>query len=238
MCKFSKFTLGALVASSITSSACANWYDGVFVGAEANYNIKSKLKAHYNVQITNAVGDFDTDNGQFGLGLKVGYDLDFMRVYGAINHNFEAKSDSAISAYSSFDEKPKWSGNDFILGADWTPKFSLGGVDFKGILGAYGGLSYLDLKYNAVNNAPGGDTFKFDSSLDGFVYGAKFGAIYELNKMGEVEFGFKFDNAKYGNENLSFVVCNYGNCTTINGMEVSNAKRTNLGLFVGYNYKF
>ena len=39
--KFNKFALGALIVSSLVSVSCANWYDGVFVGVEGKYNLKS-----------------------------------------------------------------------------------------------------------------------------------------------------------------------------------------------------
>ena len=230
--KFSKFALGALIVASITSSAVA---DGLFVGAEAKYNLKSKFSTSWDTGF--ATVSVDTDDSPFALGLKVGYDFDLFRVYGAINHNFEAKDSVVVIgplAGVSVPEEFKWSGNDFVLGADWTPKFSLAGLDFKGALGAFAGISKIDVEYYMGDNI---GSFSADYSQNGFIYGAKLGAIYDLEKMGEIEFGLKFDQAKYSDKDFQLKECGGGTCIS-NPATAKDTKRTNIGVFVGYNYKF
>ena len=43
--KFNKFALGAVLVSSIISSACAN---GLFIGADGEYNFNSKYNFFWN----------------------------------------------------------------------------------------------------------------------------------------------------------------------------------------------
>ena len=229
--KFSKFALGALIAASITSSAVAVNLDGFFVGAEGKYNFKSQIKSGWG-DATEAY-KFDADDSLFALGLKVGYDFDLWRVYGAINHNFEAKDSLAVVGPAlglPILEELKWSGNDFVLGADWTPKFNLAGLDFKAILGAFAGISKIDVKYFAQDGA---DTMTSDYSQDGFIYGLKLGGIYQINQNNEIEFGLKYDKAKYDDKNIALNMSG-----TLAPMTAKDTKRTNLGVFVGYNYKF
>lgn len=243
MCKFSKFTLGALVASSITSSACANWYDNIFAGVEADYNFASdiSLQVKNHVSISPFNGNMSDDAQTFGFGAKLGYDFDIARVYGAYNHNFKAKADTNYwdsSLYSNYisSGEIKWNSNDFILGADYTPKFSISRIDFKAVLGAFGGLSKIDIKHEERGvNIYG--LAQMQGSLNGFIYGLRLGSIYEINKNNEVEFGFKFSQAKYSDKDTTINVCNSMNCFEEN-LKLSDTKLTNKGVFVGYNYKF
>ena len=247
MYKFSKFSVTLALAASLASTASANWYDGVFVGAEGKYNLKSELETSWNIPLASLSQSINADESSFGLGLKVGYDFDFMRVYGAYNYNPETKTTYTVPAPFMYpptliEGQLKHSGNDFILGADWTPKFSLAGLDFKGILGAFAGISKIDVEhyFNASNTPMGpGSYYKMDYSQDGVIYGIKLGAIYDLNKFGEVEFGFKFDSAKY--DDIDTVFFQYDaniNASLTHQAKITNAKRKNMGLFVGYNYKF
>ena len=232
-----KFSIAAVLAASLVSSAVAIDLDGVFVGAEGKYNFKSELETSLNLPTLGFSRSFNADESSFGLGLKVGYDFDFMRVYGAYNHNFEAKATDiglvAALVGMAIPEELKYSGNDFILGADWTPKFSLAGLDFKGILGAFAGISKIDVDYSIADSL---GSVKLDYSQDGFIYGLKLGAIYEAAKQHEIEFGFKFDSAKYDDKDTTMVECS-GTCV-YEPAKISDAKRTNMGVFVGYNYKF
>nr|MBP3725566.1 hypothetical protein [Campylobacter sp.] len=97
MRKFSKFGVAAAIATSLVSSAVAIDLDGVFIGAEGKYNFKSELETSWNMHTMGFLTSFNADESSFGLGFKVGYDFDFMRVYGAYNHNFEAKADIGLS---------------------------------------------------------------------------------------------------------------------------------------------
>ena len=239
MRKFSKFGAIAVLASSLVSSAAANWYDGVFVGIEGKYNIKSKFETKWTENTAPFMMNFNIDDSAFGLGLKVGYDFDLWRIYGAYNYNPKikdnAKNFALITSYT--DENFEYSTNDFILGADWTPKFSMFGLDFKGALGAFAGISKIDVKYHTFDTLSSADVSS-DYSQDGFIYGLKLGAIYDFDKFGEVEFGIKFDSAKYDDKDaLLSGIDSYGSDVAYK-TKISDTKRTNTGVFVGYNYKF
>nr|MBP3724373.1 hypothetical protein [Campylobacter sp.] len=237
MKKFSKFGAIAILASSIVSGACANWYDGVFVGVEGKYNIKSKFETKWTENITPFMMNLNIDDSVFGLGLKVGYDFDLWRIYGAYNHNFEAKDSVAFIGPAlgiSVAEELKYSTNDFLIGADWTPKFNIAGLDFKAILGAFAGISKIDVEYFAQDSVA---IHTSDYSQNGFIYGLKLGGIYEINQNNEIEFGLKFDQAKYSDKDFQIKECIGGTCIQI-PTTAKDAKRTNIGVFVGYNYKF
>ena len=235
--KFSKFALGALIASSIVSSAVAVNLDGFFVGAEGNYIFKSNAKIDAIAKSTLASDvSLNAKDNIFKLGLKIGYDFDNFRAYMSYLHNFQAKDDSSVNIANylptTYNMSYSWESDDFAIGADWTPKFSLGGIDFKAILGAFAGISFLDVKYEN-DIIVGGSlyaSYDTDFSQNGFVYGVRLGLIHEINKQNEIEFGLKFDQSKYKDKDINLASnISYG---------IQNTKRTNMGLFVGYNYKF
>ena len=202
--KFNKFALGALIASSLVSVSCASWYDNIYLGVEAGYNFSSKNKFSMNEfdnSAPNGVSSIshDASDSSPNFGLKVGYDLDFMRVYGGFIHNFKTKDSYKKQAYvyhnslhrivnATIQKEFEFASNDFVIGADWTPKFSLAGLDFKGILGAYTGYSKSNIKvnrslqYTDIGNAyTESENFEFDTNA--ILFGLKLGAIYELNKI-------------------------------------------------------
>ena len=201
-----KFSVAAVLAASLVSSAVAIDLDGFFVGASGDYNFKSQLKGDWYLEPLNMSSKFDFDESNFGLGLKIGYDFGEWRIYEAYSHTFESKSNNNIVSplllMPGLSEETKWSSNDFILGADWTPKFSLGGIDFKGIVGAFGGLSILDVKYLGTSAA---GNLTADYTQNGFIYGLRLGGIYEINKNNEIELGFKFDQAMYQETNIALI---------------------------------
>ena len=261
--KFNKFALGALIASSLVSVSSASWYDNIYLGAEAGYNFSSKNKFSMNEfdnSAPNGISSIshDASDSSPNFGLKVGYDLDFMRVYGGFIHNFKAKDSYKKQAYvyhdyfyrivnATIQKEFEFESNDFVIGADWTPKFALAGLDFKGILGAYTGYSKSNIKVNrslqytdSGNAYTESENFEFDTNA--FLFGLKLGAIYELNKNNELEFGFKFDTVSYKNKDTAISsaigtdgIYGYNVDST---RSIKDVKRTNMGVFVGYNYKF
>nr|MBP3725161.1 hypothetical protein [Campylobacter sp.] len=237
MNKFSKFGVAAVLAASITSSAVAVNLDGFFIGAQIGAN-KSKMNNFDKIvdigggitRNANPMTDSYSDIVP-NLGLKIGYDFDIARAYGLVRHNFEAEDNSNI--YNNMEywkTNINWSSNDFILGADFTPKFSLFNQNFKGILGLYTGYSILDVDFSFGSSIA---SLSHSYSQNGFIFGAKLGAIYDLKDKGELEFGFKFDQISYKDKTDGIDAGGVILTTTAKG-----AKFTNTGLFVGYNYKF
>lgn len=82
--------------------------------------------------------------------------------------------------------------------------------DFKLVLGGYTGYSRLKIKAVLPNETEKG-------SSKGWILGAKIGGEYSLDANNAIEFGFKADKTKYRKIDI---------------------KETNVGLYLGYNYKF
>ena len=105
----------------------------------------------------------------------------------------------------------KWNTHKFIVGADYTASLA---KDLKLVLGGYTGFSKLKVK--------GGDakTPMESVSTNGWILGAKVGAEYSIDENNAVEFGLKTDRTKY------------------RAIDDAKIEETNLGLYMGYTYKF
>ena len=158
-----------------------------------------------------------SDNGkskakkaQPGLGIKAGYDFDVARVYGAYIYDFQAKKSLGDEDGTII----KWKTHKFIVGADYTPSVA---KDLKLILGGYTGFSKL--KMDVFDTHDGSEK----GNATGWILGAKVGAEYSINENNAVEFGLKADRTDYGK---------------INKFNLVDIKETNIGLYMGYTYKF
>lgn len=158
-----------------------------------------------------------SDNGkskakkaQPGLGIKAGYDFDVARVYGAYIYDFQAKK----SLGDEDGTVVKWNTHKFIVGADYTPSVA---KDLKLILGGYTGFSKL--KLDVFDTHDGSEK----GNATGWILGARVGTEYSINENNAVEFGLKADRTDYGK---------------INKFNLVDIKETNVGLYMGYTYKF
>ena len=158
-----------------------------------------------------------SDNGkskakkaQPGLGIKAGYDFDVARVYGAYIYDFQAKK----SLGDEDGTVVKWNTHKFIVGADYTPNVA---KDLKLVLGGYTGFSKL--KLDVFDTHDGSEK----GNATGWILGARVGAEYSINENNAVEFGLKADRTDYGK---------------INKFNLVDIKETNVGLYMGYTYKF
>ncbi|WP_103607204.1 hypothetical protein [Campylobacter concisus] len=102
----------------------------------------------------------------------------------------------------------KWKKHSLLAGADYTPSIT---EDIKLVLGGYTGVSRLLISRDDENK-------KFYDT--GFVLGAKFGAEYLLDQNNILEAGMKTDYTFYKAD------------------DVSRVRESNIGLYVGYTYKF
>ena len=158
-----------------------------------------------------------SDNGkskakkaQPGLGIKAGYDFDVARVYGAYIYDFQAKKSLGDEDGTII----KWKTHKFIVGADYTPSVA---KDLKLVLGGYTGFSKLKLRGGDAENP------MESASTNGWILGARVGAEYSINENNAVEFGIKADRTDYGK---------------ISKFDFVDTKETNVGLYMGYTYKF
>ena len=102
----------------------------------------------------------------------------------------------------------KWKKHSLLAGVDYTPSIT---EDIKLVAGGYTGVSRLSITRDDVNK-------KFYDT--GFVLGAKFGAEYLLDQNNILEAGMKTDYTFYKAD------------------DVSKVRESNIGLYVGYTYKF
>ena len=158
-----------------------------------------------------------SDNGkskakkaQPGLGIKTGYDFDVARVYGAYIYDFKVKK----TANDEDKSVAEWKTHKFIVGADYTPSVA---KDLKLVLGGYTGFSKLKLRGGDAENP------MESASTNGWILGANVGAEYSINENNAVEFGIQADRTDYGK---------------ISKFDMIDAKETNIGLYMGYTYKF
>ena len=147
---------------------------------------------------------------QPGLGIKAGYDFDVARVYGAYIYDFKAKKSLGDEDGTII----KWKTHKFIVGADYTPSVA---KDLKLVLGGYTGFSKL--KMDVFDTHDGSEK----GNATGWILGARVGAEYSINENNAVEFGLKADRTDYGK---------------INKFNLVDIKETNVGLYMGYTYKF
>lgn len=193
----------------LSSLACLNAFaEGAFIGIDTDYSFRSEHK------IKN--GDDENvkfNDGQFGVGLKAGYDFDGFRVYA--KYSYDPK---ASKYFSDAKEDVKWETHKFVVGADYTPAIN---DDFKFVAGGYAG--YVRQNFNL---RPNNSKYNENFSINGIVLGAKVGGIYNIDKHNEIEFGYNIEYAKYSNKAL------------LDGGASNNHYETNHGLYLGYNYKF
>ncbi|EAI3388818.1 TPA: outer membrane beta-barrel protein [Campylobacter coli] len=199
-----------------SSSALAAEESGFFIGADAAY-VQTKVKGDLKHNKTGAVFNGDLSSSIPILGLRMGYRFnDLHRLYAAYNYSDEF---SDIIRTPNLRIEGDFNTHKFLLGYDFTPEI------FKRVRAVAGGyLGYaktsLDLKTSLLS---------LSQDFDGFVYGAKIGAIFELGASNEIEVGFKAEQIEYNTRNYYQ--------ETI-GSNFYDPRQTNYGLYLGYTYKF
>ncbi|EOX8229871.1 outer membrane beta-barrel protein [Campylobacter coli] len=199
-----------------SSSALAAEESGFFIGADAAY-VQTKVKGDLKHNKTGAVFNGDLSSSIPILGLRMGYRFnDLHRLYAAYNYSDEF---SDIIRTPNLRIEGDFNTHKFLLGYDFTSEI------FKRVRAVAGGyLGYaktsIDLKTSLLS---------LSQDFDGFVYGAKIGAIFELGASNEIEVGFKAEQIEYNTRNYYQ--------ETI-GSNFYDPRQTNYGLYLGYTYKF
>ncbi|ECM6579629.1 outer membrane beta-barrel protein [Campylobacter coli] len=199
-----------------STSALAAEESGFFIGADAAY-VQTKVKGDLKHNKTGAVFNGDLSSSIPILGLRMGYRFnDLHRLYAAYNYSDEF---SDIIRTPNLRIEGDFNTHKFLLGYDFTPEI------FKRVRAVAGGyLGYaktsIDLKTSLLS---------LSQDFDGFVYGAKIGAIFELGASNEIEVGFKAEQIEYNTRNYYQ--------ETI-GSNFYDPRQTNYGLYLGYTYKF
>ena len=199
-----------------SSSALAAEESGFFIGADAAY-VQTKVKGDLKHNKTGAVFNGDLSSSIPILGLRMGYRFnDLHRLYAAYNYSDEF---SDIIRTPNLRIEGDFNTHKFLLGYDFTPEI------FKRVRAVAGGyLGYaktsIDLKTSLLS---------LSQDFDGFVYGAKIGAIFEVGASNEIEVGFKAEQIENNTRNYYQ--------ETI-GSNFYDPRQTNYGLYLGYTYKF
>ncbi|EAH4670386.1 porin family protein [Campylobacter coli] len=199
-----------------SSSALAAEESGFFIGADAAY-VQTKVKGDLKHNKTGAVFNGDLSSSIPILGLRMGYRFnDLHRLYAAYDYSDEF---SDIIRTPKLRIESDFNTHKFLLGYDFTPEI------FKRLRAVAGGyLGYaktsIDLKTSLLS---------LSQDFDGFVYGAKIGAIFELGTSNEIEVGFKAEKIEYNTRNYY---------QEIIGSNFYDPRQTNYGLYLGYTYKF
>ncbi|EAH5921198.1 outer membrane beta-barrel protein [Campylobacter coli] len=211
--KFLSVIVGIALFSSL---ALAAEESGFFIGADAAY-VQTKVKGDLKHNKTGAVFNGDLSSSIPILGLRMGYRFnDLHRLYAAYNYSDEF---SDIIRTPNLRIEGDFNTHKFLLGYDFTPEI------FKRVRAVAGGyLGYaktsIDLKTSLLS---------LSQDFDGFVYGAKIGAIFELGASNEIEVGFKAEQIEYNTRNY------YQEAI---GSNFYDPRQTNYGLYLGYTYKF
>ncbi|EGK8022011.1 porin family protein [Campylobacter lari] len=214
-----KLKLFSLVASValVSNLALADENSGLLLGIDAGWfhtKVKSDLD-HSKTKNIKYNGDLEGDVPVFGL--RVGYRFsENHRIYGAYNYSSEF---SDVINTTKFKIDGEFTTHKFLLGYDFTPKIF---EKTRAVLGVYGGYARTDITLKT-------SFLSLSQDFDGYTYGAKIGALYELNQANEIEFGFKAEQTHYNTRNF------YQSKV---GSNFYDPKQTNYGLYLGYTYKF
>ncbi|EHB9326252.1 porin family protein [Campylobacter jejuni] len=199
-----------------SSSAFAEEKSGFFIGADAAY-VQTKVQGNLKHNQTGAVFNGDLSSSIPILGLKAGYRFnDLHRLYLAYNYSDEF---SDIIRTPKIQIEGDFTTHKFLTGYDFTPKLF---EKTRAVLGVYGGYARTDLTLKT-------SFLSLSQNFDGYFYGAKIGALYDLTPHNEIELGFKAEQIHYNSRNF------YQNKV---GSNFYDPKQTNYGVYLGYNYKF
>lgn len=220
-----KLFLGAVLTAGLMSSVVAQ---GLFVGAEGDYIIKSKVQAT-NTQYDASTLTYDKstltiDDSLFGLGFKFGYDFDKAKIYTKLSATNKLKDEIIVNGIKSDVEMSFYN---FVIGADFTPQVN---QDIKFLIGIYSGIEIANYKITANQT----NVYILSEDTDtAYIYGVRIGGIYSFNDHNEIEIGLNLDQSKYTKTTEKYI-----NAGVLQEDDKADTKRSGVGIFVGYNYKF
>lgn len=198
----------ALFALSSSANAFDTSKSGAFVGAEigalsSNASIKAKDDEGSGGKKVNKIA--------FGYGLKAGYDFGgLVRAYGSISSATQtSKKFSEDDGDYTIKYTPSYK---LAIGVDYTPQITR---DIKAQVGAFVGYGAAKGKFEDGDSA--------SITANGFLYGVKAGAIFEIFPQNEIDVSLRYEGSQFKK--------------TQNGTKWT-FDTNNIGLFVGYTYHF
>ena len=234
-----KFSIRNLVLAALLTSGAMAAENGLFVGIGTGFmSVKNEIGnkgvstlggPNPNLIPSNTVSFSDST---FEGILKVGYHFDSThRVYLAyVANNIEGKKVFTQGSAPNIDTitvKFKETSK-LLLGYDYTPELA---SMWRGIAGIYAGSLRRDVSLRMVDTPNPHLPTDVAVKSNGNLLGLKLGAIYEVMKNGDIEFGMKFESASMGNKSGK-------DKDNIMIVTFSNQKQSNIGLYAGYVYKF
>ncbi|MGP1579919.1 MAG: hypothetical protein ACTTH5_02700 [Wolinella sp.] len=234
-----KISIRNLVLAALLTSGAMAAESGLFVGIDTGFmSVKNEIGnkgvstlggPNQNVLPSNTVSFSDST---FEGILKVGYHFDSThRVYLAyVANNVEGKKVFTQGSAGSIDTitvKFKETSK-FLLGYDYTPELV---SMWRGVAGIYAGFLRRDVSLRMVDTPNPHLPTDVAVKSSGNLLGLKLGAIYEVAKNSDIEFGMKFESASMGNKSDK-------DKDDIMVVTFSNQKQSNIGLYAGYVYKF
>lgn len=182
----------SIVASATLFSnlALADENSGFFIGADAAFlhtKVKSDLK--HNGSKSSVINGDMIENIPV-LDLKIGYRLNQLHRIYFLYANSDDFDDFITTP--QFNIEADFSINKFLLGYDFTPELF---EKTRGVLGVYSGYARTDIDLKTSR-------LSLSKKFDGFVYGVKAGAIYELTEHNEIELGVKAEQIRYNSRNF------------------------------------
>ena len=222
-----KFKSTILILSLSTTFALANGY---FIGISNGLN-------HSSVNDDN--NDLISDNNLL-LSPKFGYQINNTHRY-SISYEHGGKSSDSKSYDIELDRgvianesvKYEFTSNKFLLGYDYTP---LIWRNLRADIGVFAGYSFGKLN---VEDGPTQDTSQAAPGyLDGFNYGAKLGALYEIGNRWDIEFGAKIMRTTYKSKDLDISFDIDGGKTHEVENNTFRLKQLDMGAYLGVSYRF
>ncbi|TKX31091.1 outer membrane beta-barrel protein [Campylobacter estrildidarum] len=199
-----------------TNLALADENSGFFMGMDAAW-IHTQVKGDLKHNKTGLTFNGDVSGNLPAFGLRAGYRFnESHRIYAAYNYSDEFND---LIKTPRIQIEGDFTTHKFLLGYDFTPKLF---EKTRAVLGVYSGYAKtnIDLKTTFLS---------LSQDFDGFVYGAKIGAIYELTPRNEIELGFKAEQINYNSRNFH---------TSKIGSNFYDPTQRNYGIYLGYAYKF
>ncbi|MGP1579920.1 MAG: hypothetical protein ACTTH5_02705 [Wolinella sp.] len=222
-----------LVLATLFASGVMAAENGIFVGVDAGLvSSKNKIKssmidpAQPNAPLLPENSSSLKDSA-FEATLKVGYHFDSMhRVYLAYAINSGKDKKDFKNLYAPIALKLE-KNSKLLLGYDYTPELA---SMWRGVMGIYAGILYRDTKMTVVDPYQDLNQSATTKSSGG-LFGWKLGAIYEVAKNSDIEFGMKFESVSMGNktarDSQNAILARF-----------DKQKQSNIGLYAGYVYKF
>jgi hypothetical protein len=221
-----KVSLGKLLIGLGLFGACAPAVlaaenSGVFIGGDIAY-IRSSVD--FQTTFDGIFGLYrhtvtmKESSGSLGGSIRAGYIISpNHRAYFQFNNM--PKTEHDIDG-SSVHIKGEQSFKTFVVGYAFTPSM---GEQSRFLLDIHAGRASAQASETITS---GLIVMKEEMKFSGTVVGTKIGAIYDLTENGELEYGIKIDGYSYGD------------LTSNNGRISAKRKQSDVGLFLGVNYKF